>query len=303
MKKIGLALSGGGIKSISQVPVIKAILKEEVSIDMVSGTSMGSVIAALVACGLDADKLEEVVLALESEIKEKRLFSRPSAKVIPFMSKEKLIGGFVDGEELEIVMERTLRELGIYWIKDVKIPLAIPSVDVVTGKIVLFVSHPEQFKNIHPDWEIVTDISLAKAVRASCSFPFVIAACEHEGYVLVDGGIRMNLPLDPLYSYGADKTIAVTMHTNEEFRNLESLMGMAVRIMDLMRIEEDQHIIERADVHINIPLDDVWVFEVGKGMETIVQGEQVVSDHLAEIKNLTKEESLLEILKAWLNVK
>ena len=48
-KTIGLALSGGGIKSFSQLPVLKALDQEGIRLDAVSGTSMGSVIAGLIA--------------------------------------------------------------------------------------------------------------------------------------------------------------------------------------------------------------------------------------------------------------
>ncbi|UPU38353.1 patatin-like phospholipase family protein [Erysipelothrix sp. Poltava] len=92
MNKIGLALSGGGVKSISQLPVIRALSEEGIKIDMVSGTSMGSVIAALVACGLSSDELTEIVLKLERNIKEKHIFSKPSLKPSSFF-KRKTYGG------------------------------------------------------------------------------------------------------------------------------------------------------------------------------------------------------------------
>lgn len=296
MNKIGLALSGGGVKSISQLPVIRALSEEGIKIDMVSGTSMGSVIAALVACGLSSDELTEIVLKLERNIKEKHIFSKPSLKLLPF-SKEKLTAGYVDGQELEDELQKVLDEIGVNNISEVKIPLAIPAVDLTTGKIVCFVSHPQDFKVLDPMWDIVTDIPLAKAVRASCSFPFVIAAMKYHGYMLVDGGVRMNLPLELVEAYGSDKTIAVTMHSNENFHEYNSLMAIATRCMDLMRIEEDYHIIKNADIHINVPLDDVWVFELGKGRFTMDRADLVIEKHKDDIKALVKKKTLWERIK------
>ena len=53
MTKIGIALSGGGIRAFSQLPILAALHREGVEIDAISGTSMGSVIAALYASGVD----------------------------------------------------------------------------------------------------------------------------------------------------------------------------------------------------------------------------------------------------------
>lgn len=296
MKKVGIALSGGGIKSISQIPVIKALQDENIPIDAISGTSMGAVIASLVAVGLTADQLNDTVLSLERHIAERKIFSRPSPKILPFY-KDKLIAGYVDGQELEDVLQEEFNKYGIMNISDVTIPLAIPAVDLNTGKIVCFVSHPEKLKFIDEDWIIVSDIPLAKAVRASCSFPFVIAALEYNDFVLVDGGVRMNLPLELIESYGVQKTIAVTMHSDESFNNYGSLMGVATRVMDLMRIEDDYHILKKADIHINVPLDDVWVFEIGKGKTTIDRAQSIVAEHHNDFKLLQEKQTMWERIK------
>lgn len=296
MIKIGLALSGGGIKAFSQLPVLATLAKEKINIDAISGTSMGSVIAALFASGVTAEAVMQAALDLEKEIEDKKIMKRPSMKLLPF-SKEKLTGGFVDGQDLEDVLEAKLIELGVEHIRDVKIPLAITAVDVITGKKIMFVSHPEDYVNKDPDTIVITDISLAKAVRASCSFPFVIAAMEYEDYLLVDGGLRQNLPLEPLYNYGVDKTIAVTMHSTSEFHDTNSLVALGIRVMDIMRIEADQEIVHQADVHINVPLDKVWVFEIGKGKYTIDQGAHAISEHIDQLKGLTKPESFMDKLR------
>ena len=60
--KIGLALSGGGIKSLAQLPIIKTMLDENIEIDFISGTSMGSTIAALVASGIDILDIYQIIL-------------------------------------------------------------------------------------------------------------------------------------------------------------------------------------------------------------------------------------------------
>ncbi|CAM3703801.1 patatin-like phospholipase family protein [Erysipelothrix urinaevulpis] len=296
MKKIGLALSGGGIKSFSQLPILKTLDEEGIHIDAVSGTSMGSVIAAFLAIGMPIEDLTNVLLELESEVKDMKVFSRPVLKMIS-MARGKDSSGFVDGIIFEEMLGKYFEQYNIENINEVKIPLAIPAVDIITGKIIVFVSHPEQFKHLDDDWVVVSDVSIAKAVRASCSFPFVIDACPYENYHLSDGGIRMNLPLPLIEAYGVDESIAVTMHSEKEFHEFDSLMALGTRITDLGRIEQDKLLLKKASVSINVPLDGVWVFDAGKGPYTIEEGNKAVLKKLKEIQNIHKKETWFEKIK------
>lgn len=295
MVKVGLALSGGGIKSFAQLPVIQVLEKEGIQIDAVAGTSMGSVIAALVATGINAEKVVEIALDLEKEIKDKKIMTRPSTKILPFV-KDRLIGGFVDGYQLEEALDQKLQEIGVDMIGDVKIPLVINAVDVKSGKHVTFVSHPDRYKP-STDEIVISDVKLSTAVRASCSFPFVISAVEFQDMVLVDGGVRKNLPLDFVKAYGVEKTIAVTMHAKGKFDNVESLSALGVRVMDLMRIEADEKVVCEADLHIDIPMDEVWIFEIGKGSDTIQIGERAIAEYTESIRSLIRKKSFWDFIK------
>lgn len=295
MVKVGLALSGGGIKSFAQLPVIQVLEKEGIQIDAVAGTSMGSVIAALVATGINAEKVVEIALDLEKEIKDKKIMTRPSTKILPFV-KDRLIGGFVDGYQLEEALDQKLQEIGVDMIGDVKIPLVINAVDVKSGKHVTFVSHPDRYKP-STDEIVISDVKLSTAVRASCSFPFVISAVEFQDMVLVDGGVRKNLPLDFVKAYGVEKTIAVTMHAKGKFDNVESLSALGVRVMDLMRIEADEKVVSEADLHIDIPMDEVWIFEIGKGSDTIQIGERAIAEYTESIRSLIRKKSFWDFIK------
>lgn len=296
MTKIGIALSGGGIKSFSQLPIIATLANENIDLSAIAGTSMGSVIGALCATGIPADDVIRIAMELEKEIDDKRILVRPSAKLLPF-SKERLVAGFVDGQDLENALERQLEKIGVHDIKDVKIPLVIPAVDLISGRTVLFVSHPEEYHSDDPDEIIISDIPLSKAVRASCSFPFVIAAMEYNGMLLVDGGVSQNLPFKALNGYKIDKSIAVTMFGKEEFKETGSLLGVATRVLDIMQREFDKETSLKANIHINVPLDKVWTFEIGKGQETIDLGAKEVQGYIEDLKNLSKEKSWWE--KLW----
>lgn len=292
MAKIGLALSGGGIKAFSQLPIIEAMEKENLQIDYIAGTSMGAAIAALYASGCGARALKEVALEVEAYLTKTKLFLKPSLKVLPF-SKDRIVGGVVDGIVFEELFERELSKLAVKNIKDVKIPLAIPSVDIVSGKLVVFVSHPHLFK-AHPDWEIVSDVSLAKAVRASCSFPFVISLCEYDSYYLSDGGIKMNFPVDLIKAYGAKKIVGVTMHHEEVFEDTHSLLSIGSRVFDLMIQAYDDKLMSDVDVLFNIDLRDMWVFDFGNGLVAIEAGEKHLKENTYKLNALKEKERFVK---------
>lgn len=293
MKKVGLALSGGGIKSFSQLPVLKALDQEGVEIDYLAGTSMGSIVASLMSIGLPVDELIDVILEVEKEVKEMKIFSKDFLKILS-LPRNRNKSGFVDSILFEEVMDKYFERYNIENISDVKIPLAIPAVDVITGKIIVFVSHPDQFEKIDPDWEIRSDVRLSKAIRASCSFPLVFSSCPFEDYELSDGGVRMNLPMPLLKAYHATETIAVTMHNDKEFHEFNSIVSLANRFSQLARIEQDKILLKEADIVINIPLEGVWMFEVGKGRYTMDQGAEVVRKHLDDIKEFMHNDELTD---------
>lgn len=275
--KVGVALSGGGVKSLSQLPIIRKMMDEKIDISAISGTSMGSVIAALVATGMDIEIIEKKLMNIEQRMEKERTFLKPSHKLLPF-SKERLEGGYVDGLLLESMLQDVFDEVGVKHISDVKIPLAIPAVDMVTGRLVVFVSHPKLFKNMNPEWKVEADVDLAFAVRASCSFPIVISAVNYKHYKLVDGGVIMNLPTPLLKGYGADKTVAVTMHSLPKMSETLKFTNTLTRLLDIQRVELDKIHLKDADIVINVPLDKIQIFDIGKGSKTIEAGVDAIEN-------------------------
>lgn len=286
--KLGIALSGGGIKSYAQLPILKTFEDMGVEFDYISGTSMGAAIAALMAVGKTSDEMTQLALSIEEKLVKTRLFMKPSLKVLPF-SKDKIYGGYVDGVVIEDIFNEVVGDL---LITDVTIPLAIPAVDIKSGKVVVFVSHPHLFKG-DPDWVVVSDISLAKAVRASCSFPMVIGAMELDDMLLVDGGVKMNLPSQLINSYGAHKVAGITMTSEGDFEEYDSLIALGNRIYDMMIESYDRLLEDQIDLLINVPIGHIYVFEFGKGKDVIIEGFKQSSKYLSQIEAF-KEQSLLD---------
>lgn len=285
--KIGLALSGGGIKAYAQIPLIELLQKENVKIDVVSGTSMGSVIGSLLACGATAEQLEKIMLELEKYFVENQIFFHPTLKVLPF-AKERL-DGFADGIELEEMLDDYYKSFGINQITDVKIPIAINAVDLNTGKIVIFTSHAHLFDK-RMDWIIIDDIRLSTAVRASCSLPMVFSTKKHLDLKLVDGGILMNMPIQPCKEMDADHVISVSMFDEQPTTVNDSMISVIIRSLEIFAHANQQMSIHEGDYNFNVPTSNFSILDVGKGSEIIESSRKQLE---------TEKIDILKTIKNW----
>lgn len=272
MPIINLALSGGGLKSFSQVAVIKKLQELDIKINAIAGTSMGALIASLVAIGLDASAIETELLKLEAIFDKEKYLLKPSSKHLPF-TQEKLVGGYVDGEIIENILDTLFDKYDIKYIKDVKIPLAIPSVDLKSGKLIVFVSHPDIYTSIDT---VETNIKLSKAIRASASIPLVISSCPFKDYLLIDGGIKLNVPVPLLRSYSTHKILAIT--AKDEVETLSDTPGIVTTINQVYKImstEFDIYLSQEAEYQINIPVGRKQL-SIGKGKHVITKSTEYI---------------------------
>jgi len=173
-KKIGLALSGGAVLGIAHVGVIKVLEENNIPIDLIAGTSAGSLAGAFLAAGISSDQMFEMVQSMT--------WGKISKLTVPKLGllNSKLLERFIDGT------------LGRIEIHDLKKPFAAVTVDLTTGKQV-----------------VLRDGPVSEAVRASCAIPGVFTPVVRGREVLVDGGVLNFLPTDVVRQMGADYVIAV----------------------------------------------------------------------------------------------
>lgn len=160
--KLGLALAGGGIKGAAHIGAIKALEENGIKIDAVAGTSIGSIVASLYAMGYSPEKMLEIF----------KFFAKEIIKVDPkhfagnLKSSRKLFGyGLLSGENTELALKECAREKNIKHLKDIKMPISIPTVDIVENKKYVF-TNADFEENYY-----INDALIEKAVRASSSFP------------------------------------------------------------------------------------------------------------------------------------
>ena len=207
---VGLALSGGGARAISQIGVLKALEDGGIETDVIVGTSMGSIIGGLYASGYSVEELDSIVV----NAKWDELLSLNST-----MSRREL---FVDQK---ITEDRALFALRIDGLKLI-IPTSFNDGQRLTNYLYLLALsspvHPgDSFDNLWQKYRAVcTDLisgeaividkgELGRAMRASSSISFLLEPVEWDDWLLVDGGLLSNIPVDITKQNGADLVIAV----------------------------------------------------------------------------------------------
>ena len=160
--KIGLALAGGGVKGAGHIGVIKALEENGIEISAISGTSIGSIVASLYAMGYTTEEMLEIFRFFSKEV------MKTDAKhfATNFKNSRKLLGyGLFSGENIETAIKECAKKKNIKNINEIKMPISIPTVDIVDSKKYVFTNG-----NMEEDYYI-KDALIEKAVRASSSYP------------------------------------------------------------------------------------------------------------------------------------
>jgi len=160
--KLGLALAGGGVKGAAHIGVIKALEENGIKVDMVAGTSMGSIVASLYAMGYNPEEMLRIFRYFSKEVmKTDARYYAGNLK-----NSRKLLGfGLVSGENLEAALKECAKEKQMSKISDIKMPISIPTVDIVESEKYVFTNSEMQ------DEKYIKDAIIEKAVRSSCSYP------------------------------------------------------------------------------------------------------------------------------------
>lgn len=285
---VGIAFAGGGIKTLCQPAFIEWMEVNNIHPQCVSGTSAGAMIASLVAMGLPADEIFDEIKEAILEL-EKRKVLRVSGIELLFQKNVK--HGLIDGHRMLEIIEAICIKHRFEHISDVKIPLALTAVDLYTGTLVVFVSHPHLYKSTHPRTEVISDIKLSTAITSSMSFPMVFGSVEYEDYALIDGGVRMNAPIPMLRDYGAKKTLALTMRsTIDREASLDKALEVASRVYDVLSREAEARHVSRADYLLNFPVKPKNIFDLNAAHDIYNHGKEVVVAHDESLKAFFKKD-------------
>jgi len=218
-KKIGLALGSGGFRGFALIGVLQALEENNISIDYISGASIGSLVAAHYAVFKNLKLLKEMIVG-------------NSKNKLPSVFDLGLRGGLVKGNKFQKMIYRILED---HTFLDTQIPLRIIATDLASGQPYIFKDGP-----------------LAISVQASCSVPVLFEPVKIRGHRLVDGGLSDPVPIEILRSMGAERIIAINLYHKNEFVNKRfTLTKVALRSTRIALYHLAQASIKGADVVVS----------------------------------------------------
>lgn len=261
--KISLALSGGGIKGVAHIGALKALEEENIQIEKISGTSSGSIVASLFAAGFSSDEIYMIFKKYCRKIKYVEPINILKLILGLVFDRKIIIDGLNSGIQIEKLIQKECEKKYIKKISDIKIPLIVPTVDMCKGELICFTSY--QFrKNFSDNIKFENDISIGKAVRASCSYPVVFSPFDYKGSKLIDGGIRENIPWKVLKMLGAEKVLSISFETERDECENKNIIEVANRAIELLCRELTNYELDGSDYNIKIKTEKIGLLEIEK---------------------------------------
>jgi len=171
---VGLALGAGAAKGMAHLGILKVLKEEKIPIDIVAGTSIGSIFGALYADNANMD----FVYKMATLIKQQQFIDVTLPKT-----------GLIKGEKIEELFRILTKNKEF---KELAKPFYVVAVDIQTGE------------------EVVINIGkVADALRASVSIPGIFQPKKIGSRLLVDGAVKNHIPINVLKDHGAEYIIAV----------------------------------------------------------------------------------------------
>lgn len=239
------------------------------------GTSAGSIVAALYSMGYTPDEMIKLFNHFAKSV------MTPSPRHIFGEIKEIRgikLGGLISSYGLESAISESAKHKKIKNISEIRMPIAIPTTDLITNKGIVFTNSNKLQGN-----QYIHDIKIGKAVRASSSFPGMYEPFEYQEYQFVDGGISNNLPSKELRQMGVDKVISI-IFTAKPQRKQRTMYNITMQALDLMNEKLIEDSIKESDFVIDLNLKDVNPFSINKLNYSYEQGYLQTVDNIAKIK-------------------
>ena len=246
-KIVGLALSGGAARGPAHLGVLRVLEREGIPIDVVAGTSAGSVAGALYCAGVSLDDMFKALT--DFSWRKIASLTLPRHGLVSFEKLEKFIIAWI----------------GDLWFSELKKPFAVGTTDLLSGRPITFSTG-----------------RVAPLVRASCSIPGLVVPLEYGGYWLVDGGISCNLPTQAARELGAEVVIGVDLLKPYVRKNFGAL-GIASTALEIA-LRHSGGGVQSADLVIAPALDNKTYTRFRRAQEMVALGEQAAEQMLPVLR-------------------
>ena len=286
--KVGITLSGGGFRGICQIGVLKVLVENNIPIDYVVGTSIGSVIGGLFASGYSPDEMWKE----SQKINWNEIFNDSPKRSAQFIGEKQkrarsllhfrldglkpvLPEAFTPGQRLNDVLTNIFLNAPYHSqnFNDLPVPLKIVATDLLSGNKIVFDKG-----------------YLIEAIRASIAIPLLLTPVEMDSMILVDGGLLDNIPVKETRDSGADIVIAV--NTTALLRKREEMTAaweIADQVTTLMQKEHNENQLKMADIVIDFKDIKTKSTEVESIDYLYQEGINRAQSQLENIKNVIAE--------------
>lgn len=198
--RIGLALGGGFARGITHIGVLRVFEQNEIPVSFMSGVSAGSIVAAGYASGTPLIEIEHIA--------RKMRFKDVASWTISRL-------GLADSLRMTPFLQKLLK---VYTFEEMQIPLAIVASDLLSGESAIFRGKGDALLPI----------------RASCAYPGMFPPIRHDGKLLVDGMVTMDVPAPPLRSMGATHVIAISLPSPAESFDPQNMLSVISRSFQIL---------------------------------------------------------------------
>lgn len=289
-KKVAVVLSGGGAKGMAHIGALKVLERAGIPVDIITGTSMGSLVGGLYAIGYDANTLDSLVRAQDWSylLSDRENMSRQSLvdrkKQNTYMLSTgltlgktvEMTGGFVKGKNIDMLLQKLCTGYtDSIDFNRLPIPFACVATDLVT----------------YTEYDFHSG-RLPQALRASMAIPAVFSPVRMGDMVLVDGGLRNNYPADVAREMGADIIIGVTVteppRSAEKLSNTVAIVQQLVDVNCMNKLDDN---IAMTDVHICVDPKSYSAASFNKAaVDTLLRwGEEKAMKHWEELTKIGGE--------------
>lgn len=249
--RLGLALGGGFARGLAHIGVLKVLEENQVRINHLAGTSVGSLIAGAYASGVPLEEIRAVACRVQWKDFGQWTLSRM---------------GLATNQRLEAFVRRVFRAMRF---EDLKIPLAIVATDLLNGRAVVFTSG-----------------ALGLAVRASCAYPGLFLPVAYEGGWLVDGGLVTEVPTCACKDQGAEIVVGVALQNLKFGAEPKSVVDVLGRSFNIAQQAAEPVWRECADLVVEPEVSEFRWDDFARCDELMAAGEAAMREKLPRLREL-----------------
>lgn len=286
---VALVLGGGGAKGFAELPVLEMLEKIDIPIDMIIGTSFGSIIGGMYSAGYTVNEIYNLIKSVEWSslfndyevspyeeiVGERSLYNNLINITFGLDMSLKLGKGLSNGHNVyQLLKNYMLKYTSDVDFDSLPIPFRTVTTDMLNGEAVIFDKG-----------------DLAEAIRASMSIPGVFEPCEIDGHYYLDGGLRYNLPINIAKEYGYDIIIAIDI--SQQIRDNPEVYDSnpAVAILNTITIAQEtttKSMLKDATIVISPDMSNFSTFDFKKIDDIYKEGEIAANEAIIKLEEIRR---------------